>query len=51
MRDDVVGKRLVDAMIDLLLALPTIVASLAMLALYRNNSPADLHLQHTEWCV
>jgi sulfate transport system permease protein len=50
-RDDFVGKRLVDAVIDLPFALPTIVASLVMLALYGNHSPVGLHLQHTEWGV
>ena len=33
-RDDFPGKRLIDAVIDLPFALPTIVASLVMLALY-----------------
>jgi sulfate/thiosulfate transport system permease protein len=50
-RDDFPGKRLVDAIIDLPFALPTIVASLVMLALYGNNSPVGLHLQHTGWGV
>jgi sulfate transport system permease protein len=50
-RDDFVGKRLVDAIIDLPFALPTIVASLVMLALYGNHSPVGLHLQHTAWGV
>src|SRR6185369_13009905 len=50
-RDDFPGKRLVDAVIDLPFALPTIVASLVMLALYGPNSPVDLHLQHTKWGV
>ncbi|CPR10681.1 sulfate ABC transporter permease [Mycobacterium bohemicum DSM 44277] len=50
-RDDFVGKRIVDAIIDLPFALPTIVASLVMLALYGNNSPVGLHLQHTAWGV
>jgi sulfate transport system permease protein len=50
-RDDFIGKRLVDAIIDLPFALPTIVASLVMLALYGTNSPVGLHLQHTEWGV
>ena len=50
-RDDFVGKRLVDALIDLPFALPTIVASLVMLALYGPNSPVNLHLQHTKWGV
>ena len=50
-RDDFPGKRLVDAVIDLPFALPTIVASLVMLALYGPNSPVDIHLQHTKWGV
>ncbi|MBV9321040.1 MAG: sulfate ABC transporter permease subunit CysT, partial [Mycobacterium sp.] len=50
-RDDFRGKRLVDAIIDLPFALPTIVASLVMLALYGPNSPVGLHLQHTSWGV
>jgi len=50
-RDNFFGKRIVDAVIDLPFALPTIVASLVMLALYGNHSPIGLHLQHTEWGV
>ena len=50
-RDDFPGKRLVDSVIDLPFALPTIVASLVMLALYGPNSPIDLHLQHTKWGI
>jgi sulfate transport system permease protein len=50
-RDDFPGKRLVDAIIDLPFALPTIVASLVMLALYGPNSPVGFHLQHTQWGV
>jgi sulfate transport system permease protein len=50
-RDDFPGKRLVDSVIDLPFALPTIVASLVMLALYGPNSPVGLHLQHTKWGV
>jgi sulfate ABC transporter permease protein CysW/sulfate ABC transporter permease protein CysT len=50
-RDEFPGKRLVDAIIDLPFALPTIVASLVMLALYGNHSPVGLHLQHTGWGV
>jgi len=50
-RDDFAGKRLFDAVIDLPFALPTIVASLVMLALYGNRSPVGLHLQHTAWGV
>jgi len=50
-RDDFPGKRLVDAVIDLPFALPTIVASLVMLALYGPNSPVGIHIQHTKWGV
>jgi sulfate/thiosulfate transport system permease protein len=50
-RDDFVGKRLVDAIIDLPFALPTIVASLVMLALYGPASPIGVHLQHTKWGI
>lgn len=46
-RDDFLGKGLVDALIDLPFALPTIVTSLVMLALYGNASPVGIHLQHT----
>jgi sulfate transport system permease protein len=41
----------VDAIIDLPFALPTIVASLVMLALYGPNSPVGIQLQHTKWGV
>ncbi len=50
-RDEFVGKRFVDVLIDLPFALPTIVASLVLLALYGNHSPVSLHLQHTSWGV
>ncbi|HEX2213685.1 MAG TPA: sulfate ABC transporter permease subunit CysT [Mycobacterium sp.] len=50
-RDEFPGKRLVDAIIDLPFALPTIVASLVMLALYGPNSPVGIHIQHTKWGV
>jgi sulfate transport system permease protein len=50
-RDDFAGKRVIDAIIDLPFALPTIVASLVMLALYGPDSPVGLHLQHTGWGV
>ena len=50
-RDDFWGKRLVDAVIDLPFALPTIVASLVMLALYGPHSPVGLRVQHTGWGV
>jgi len=50
-RDEFPGRRLVDALIDLPFALPTIVASLVMLALYGPSSPVNLQLQHTKWGV
>ena len=50
-RDDFPGRRVVDSLIDLPFALPTIVASLVMLALYGPSSPVNLHLQHTKWGV
>jgi sulfate transport system permease protein len=50
-RDDFPGKPLIDALIDLPFALPTIVASLVMLALYGPASPVQLHLQHTIWGI
>ena len=50
-RDEFPGKRLIDAVIDLPFALPTIVASLVMLALYGPGSPVKLHLQHTKWGI
>lgn len=50
-RDKFPGKRLVDAVIDLPFALPTIVASLVMLALYGPSSPIGVHIQHTKWGV
>lgn len=50
-RDDFPGKRLVDAVIDLPFALPTIVASLVLLALYGPSSPVGVHLQQTQWGV
>ncbi len=50
-RDDFPGKRLIDAVIDLPFALPTIVASLVMLALYGPNSPVGLHLQQSKWGI
>ncbi|OBI06000.1 ABC transporter permease, partial [Mycobacterium scrofulaceum] len=46
-RDDFIGKGVIDAIIDLPFALPTIVTSLVMLALYGKNSPIGIHLQHT----
>ncbi len=46
-RDEFPGKRLVNAVIDLPFALPTIVASIVLLALYGPDSPVGVHVQHT----
>jgi sulfate transport system permease protein len=47
-RDDFRGKRVVNALIDLPFALPTIVASIVLLSLYGPNSPVDIHLNATQ---
>jgi sulfate/thiosulfate transport system permease protein len=46
-RDNFRGKRIVDALIDLPFALPTIVAGLVLLTLYGVNSPVGLELAYT----
>jgi sulfate/thiosulfate transport system permease protein len=46
-RDEFPGSRIVSALIDLPFALPTIVASIVLLALYGPNSPIDIHLAAT----
>lgn len=50
-RDDFPGKRMVDALIDLPFALPTIVTSVVLLALYGPSSPVDIHLQQTQYGI
>jgi sulfate transport system permease protein len=50
-RDDFRGKSLVNAVVDLPFALPTIVASLTLLALYGNDSPIGIHLAATRAAV
>lgn len=50
-RDDFPGKSAVNAVIDLPFALPTIVASLTLLALYGNESPLGIHLAATRAAV
>jgi sulfate/thiosulfate transport system permease protein len=46
-RDSFPGKRIVDALIDLPFALPTIVAGLVLLALYGPQSPLGVNLAYT----
>jgi sulfate/thiosulfate transport system permease protein len=50
-RDDFRGKRIVNSVIDLPFALPTIVAGLTLLALYGQNSPVGIHLAYTRAAV
>jgi sulfate transport system permease protein len=50
-RDDFRGKSLVNAVIDLPFALPTIVAGLTLLSLYGNFSPVGLHIAATRGSV
>ncbi|MEV6062513.1 sulfate ABC transporter permease subunit CysT [Nocardia asteroides] len=47
-RDEFPGKGVVNALIDLPFALPTIVASIVLLSLYGPNSPIDIHLNATQ---
>ncbi|MFC5981912.1 sulfate ABC transporter permease subunit CysT [Knoellia sp. GCM10027209] len=47
-RDDFPGKRIVNALIDLPFALPTIVASIVLLSLYGPSSPVNIHLNATQ---
>ena len=50
-RDEFRGKSLVNAIIDLPFALPTIVAGLTLLALYGPSSPVGLHLAFTRGAI
>jgi sulfate/thiosulfate transport system permease protein len=50
-RDDFRGKSLVNALIDLPFALPTIVAGLTLLALYGPKGPAPFDVAFTKWAV
>jgi sulfate/thiosulfate transport system permease protein len=50
-RDDFPGRQLLDAAIDLPLALPTIVAGLTLLTLYGADSPVGLNLAYTRMAI
>jgi sulfate transport system permease protein len=50
-RDDFRGKALVNAIIDLPFALPTIVAGLTLLALYGSRSPVGINVAYTRTAV
>jgi sulfate/thiosulfate transport system permease protein len=50
-RDDFRGKRIVNSIIDLPFALPTIVAGLTLLALYGQDSPVGINVTYTKVAV
>lgn len=50
-RDRFPGKSLVNALVDLPFALPTIVAGLTLLALYGPKSPAGVNVAFTRWAI
>lgn len=50
-RDDFPGKRLLDLVIDVPFALPTIVAGLVLLSLYGPDSPVNLHFANTRVAI
>jgi sulfate transport system permease protein len=50
-RDDFRGKSLVNAIIDLPFALPTIVAGLVVIALYGNYSPIGINIAYTRTAI
>ncbi|MBN8870370.1 MAG: sulfate ABC transporter permease subunit CysT [Solirubrobacterales bacterium] len=50
-RDEFPGKGIVNSVIDLPFALPTIVASLTLLTLYGNDSPIGIHAAYTKYAV
>jgi sulfate transport system permease protein len=50
-RDSFPGKRIINSLIDLPFALPTIVAGLTILALYGPDSPFGIHLAYTRAAV
>jgi sulfate/thiosulfate transport system permease protein len=50
-RDEFPGKTMVNSVIDLPFALPTIVASLVLITLYGNDSPIGVHIAFTRVAV
>jgi sulfate transport system permease protein len=50
-RDRFLGRRFVNALVDLPFALPTIVAGLTLLALYGPKSPAGVNVAFTRWAI
>lgn len=50
-RDEFPGKRILEVIIDIPFALPTIVAGLVLLSLYGPKSPLGINVANTEWSV
>jgi sulfate transport system permease protein len=50
-RDRFPGKSVINALVDLPFALPTIVAGLTLLALYGKNSPLGIDVSYTRWAI
>ena len=50
-RDDFRGKSVVNALIDLPFALPTIVAGLTLLAIYGPKSPVGVNVAYTRTAI
>jgi sulfate/thiosulfate transport system permease protein len=50
-RDRFPGQGLVNALVDLPFALPTIVAGLVLLVLYGRNSPVGIDIAYTRWAI
>ncbi|MGZ5368352.1 MAG: sulfate ABC transporter permease subunit CysT [Aeromicrobium sp.] len=50
-RDEFPGKRVLEVIIDIPFALPTIVAGLVLLSLYGPESPLGVNAANTEWSV
>jgi sulfate transport system permease protein len=50
-RDRFRGKRVIDALIDLPFALPTIVAGMTLLALFGPDSPVGINVVATRWAI
>ena len=50
-RDEFIGKRFVNAVVDLPFALPTIVAGLTLIALYGQQSPIGVNIAYTRMAI
>jgi sulfate/thiosulfate transport system permease protein len=50
-RDSFPGQGIVNALVDLPFALPTIVAGLVLLVLYGRNSPVGIDIAYTRWAI